>query len=93
MLTPGDIVIIRDDLADEVLGLIDDVKIIRIPNGSLAIVIRTLESQGRDAEEFGKMPPEKSPSPIRETADIDVVVLYEGKQVKVWDVECELVPT
>jgi hypothetical protein len=92
-MTPGDLVFIRDELSDGVLGLIDDVKIISIPNGSLAIVIRTLESQVRDADEFSKPTPTKGPSPLLEAADVDVIVLYEGKQVKVWDVECELVPT
>lgn len=76
-LKPDDLVVIKDELGDEVMGLFDDVKVVRIPNGTLAIVVRVLQT---DNDRY------------RPSDAEDVLVLCKGMLIKVWDEECELVP-
>ena len=78
---PGDMVIIRDDLGDDVIAVNKD-RIVRIPSGTVGICVSILDSRSSNKNE------REAGRGVSGVYDIDVLV--DGMIVTVWDEEVEL---
>lgn len=78
---PGDMVVIRDDLGDDVIAVNKD-RVVRIPSGSMGICVNILDSRAsnKNEREAGR----------GSVGIYDVDVLVNGMIVTVWDEEVEL---
>ena len=78
---PGDMVVIRDDLGEDVIAVNKD-RVVRIPSGSTGICVSVFDARASNKSE-------------RKAARVpvgvyDVDVLVNGMLVTVWDEEVEL---
>ena len=78
---PGDMVVIRDDLDEDVIAINKD-RVVRIPSGSTGICVSVFDSRAsnKNEREAGR----------GGVGVYDIDVLVNGMLVTVWDEEVEL---